>query len=195
MIHGVIHEMTDPVAARDPRAPERRSRLLDMRTDEPAENATRLSVVVCDDHPIVRLAMKIAVIASPTLALAAEPVPAAAAVVEMCKELRPDVCVIGINLGSRPHAIEATRAVRRASPSTKVLVLSAYTNDETVLSAIEAGANGFVQKGSPLRPSFRRSSTSVTADPSSIMRRFPVASSEHCADTRRGLNSWHGSSN
>jgi DNA-binding NarL/FixJ family response regulator len=121
-----------------------------MRTYEPAENATRLSVVVCDDHPIVRLAMKIAVIASPTLSLAAEPVPAAAAVVEMCKELRPDVCVIGINLGSRPHAIEATRAVRRASPSTKVLVLSAYTNDETVLSAIEAGANGFVHKGEPV---------------------------------------------
>lgn len=121
-----------------------------MRTDEPAENATRLSVVVCDDHPIVRLAMKIAVIASPTLALAAEPVPAAAAVVELCKELRPDVCVIGINLGSRPHAIEATRAVRHASPSTKVLVLSAYTNDETVLSAIEAGANGFVHKGEPV---------------------------------------------
>jgi DNA-binding NarL/FixJ family response regulator len=121
-----------------------------MRTDEQAENATRLSVVVCDDHPIVRHAMKIAVTEAPTLSLAAEPVPAADAVVELCKELRPDVCVIGINLGSRPHAIEATRAVRSASPSTKVLALSAYTNDETVLSAIEAGANGFIHKGEPV---------------------------------------------
>jgi DNA-binding NarL/FixJ family response regulator len=121
-----------------------------MRTDEQAENATRLSVVVCDDHPIVRHAMKIAVTEAPALSLAAEPVPAADAVVELCKELRPDVCVIGINLGSRPHAIEATRAVRSASPSTKVLALSAYTNDETVLSAIEAGANGFIHKGEPV---------------------------------------------
>lgn len=122
-----------------------------MDAAEKTETQAPVSVIICDDHPIVSDALKIAVTASPSLVLAADPVSRAEELVAICRRVQPDVCVIDVNLGGEPDGIEATRSVRDVASNTKVLVLSAYTSDETILSAIEAGADGFVHKGEPVR--------------------------------------------
>jgi DNA-binding NarL/FixJ family response regulator len=118
--------------------------------EESTANEGRLSVVICDDHPIVLDALRMAVVSSPQLVLAAVPVTRAEDAVETCRRVTPDVCVIDVNLATRWQGIEATRDICRVSPDTNVLVLSAFATDETVFSAIEAGAVGFVHKGEPV---------------------------------------------
>jgi DNA-binding NarL/FixJ family response regulator len=116
----------------------------------PASPVRRVSVLICDDHPIVSGALKLAVEASPVLCLAAEPVSHGIEAIEVCRRRRPDVCVMDVNLGGEPDGIAATRAIREVSEDTRVLVLSGFVNDEMQLSAIEAGAIGFVHKGESL---------------------------------------------
>ena len=58
-----------------------------------------------------------------------------------------DVVLMDVNLGRSLSGLEATRRVKEISPRTKVLVLTMYTDTETVSEAIKAGADGYLTKG------------------------------------------------
>jgi CheY-like chemotaxis protein len=73
----------------------------------------------------------------------------AGAPVDSAKGLRPDVVVMDLHL-PRIDGVEATRLIRRDSPTTHVLVLSMYGTEEHVRPAIRAGAEGYLLKGSGL---------------------------------------------
>ncbi len=63
------------------------------------------------------------------------------------KTLEADVVLMDLNLGGL-RGIEATRRIRQRDPRIKVLVLSMLDDPATVLTAIEAGANGYLVKSS-----------------------------------------------
>ena len=65
--------------------------------------------------------------------------------VKRAKELRPAVVVMDIAMPVL-NGLEATRQILKAAPATKVLVLSAHSDDAYVTSAIESGAGGFLLK-------------------------------------------------
>jgi DNA-binding NarL/FixJ family response regulator len=58
-----------------------------------------------------------------------------------------DVVLMDVNLGRTINGLEATRRIKRSSPGVKVLILTMYTDAETVSEAIRSGADGYLTKG------------------------------------------------
>lgn len=114
------------------------------------EHGRPVSAVVCDDDLVLTDALALVVSSSSGVEIAAA-VSTVGEAVDACARLRPDVCVMDIHLGSEPSGLEGTRRVRAASPSTKVLIVTADKSDEVVLGAIEAGAVGHVYKSDGLQ--------------------------------------------
>jgi DNA-binding NarL/FixJ family response regulator len=67
------------------------------------------------------------------------------AALKAVEESRPDVVIMDVRLPGR-SGIEACREIRSAFPDTKVLILTAHSDDEALFSSIMAGAAGFVLK-------------------------------------------------
>ncbi len=59
-----------------------------------------------------------------------------------------DVILLDINLGKGMNGLEACRQIKEESASTKVLMLTMFTDPSTVTEAIKAGADGYLTKGS-----------------------------------------------
>jgi len=106
--------------------------------------STRVSVLVCDDHELVRrgltdlLKSDLTVDVVGTAGTADEAVRAVA-------ELAPDVVIMDVRMPGR-SGIEACRDIRAAHPETRVLILTSFADDEALFSAIMAGASGYVLK-------------------------------------------------
>ncbi|GAC1362375.1 MAG: response regulator transcription factor [Actinomycetota bacterium] len=62
-----------------------------------------------------------------------------------CERLRPDVVLMDYKLRGL-NGIEATKDISRLTPSTRVLILSMFDNQDTVIGAVAAGAAGFLPK-------------------------------------------------
>lgn len=103
------------------------------------------TVVLADDHPVVRQGIRAVLDGVPDLDLLGEAEDGADAV-RLCVELRPDVVLMDLQMPGL-HGIEATRRIRSAAPDTAVLVLTMYDDDETVFAAVSAGASGYLLKG------------------------------------------------
>ena len=67
------------------------------------------------------------------------------AAVKLCADVRPDILLIALGL-PRITGIEAIKAIRRRSRETLSVVQTIYTDDESAISAICAGARGFIDK-------------------------------------------------
>jgi DNA-binding NarL/FixJ family response regulator len=65
--------------------------------------------------------------------------------VDLAIQKKPDVVVININL-PEINGIEATRQIRRATPSTEVLIYTAENNNDLIRAAFRAGARGYLLK-------------------------------------------------
>ena len=105
-----------------------------------------IRVVVADDHQIVRdglVALLGALDGIEVVGTAADGRDA----VHVVGETLPDVVVMDIQM---PHldGIEATRFITRAHEEVRVVMLTMNEDDETVMSAIRAGASGYLLKGS-----------------------------------------------
>jgi DNA-binding NarL/FixJ family response regulator len=66
--------------------------------------------------------------------------------VELALDLQPDVILMDLHMPGR-NGIEATRAIVSAAPHIAVLVLTMHDDDESVFSAVRAGARGYLVKG------------------------------------------------
>ncbi|MEV4262778.1 response regulator transcription factor [Kribbella sp. NPDC049584] len=65
--------------------------------------------------------------------------------VQLAGELRPDVVLMDLRM-PRCDGVEATRRLRELYPEVKVIALTTYADDESVLSALRAGARGYLTK-------------------------------------------------
>jgi NarL family two-component system response regulator LiaR len=113
------------------------------------EGATVIRVLVADDHPPFSEGLVLLLKKEPDL----DPVGIAEdglEAIRLAKELKPDVIVMDVAM-PRMNGIEATRRVKAHLPNTSVLVLSAYGYHPYVLSALEAGAGGYLLKSVPWR--------------------------------------------
>jgi len=104
------------------------------------------TVVLADDHPLVRQGLRAVFEATSEISVVAEAEDGADAV-RLCVEHRPDVVLMDLQMPGL-HGIDATRQVRAAAPETAVLVLTMYDDDDTVFAAVAAGAAGYLLKGS-----------------------------------------------
>ncbi len=107
---------------------------------------TDIRVVIVDDHQIVRDGLQSLLGALDGLSVigtAADGVDA----LHVVDETVPDVVVMDIQM-PRLDGIEATRRITARHPATRVVMLTMNEDDDTILSAIRAGASGYLLKGS-----------------------------------------------
>ncbi len=103
-----------------------------------------VEIVVCDDHELVRRSLRSLLEAIPGYRVVGEAGNAEEAL-EVARRLRPDIVIMDVRLPGR-SGIEACRDIRSDLPDTRVLMLTAYADDEALFSSILAGANGYVLK-------------------------------------------------
>jgi DNA-binding NarL/FixJ family response regulator len=104
-------------------------------------------VILCDDHEIVREAIKSRMAGSPDLEIVGEAVDGDE-VIRRVEELEPDVAIIDIELPGI-DGIEATRKILATRPDTKVIVFTAHAQPDLLSLALRAGASGYVLKSAP----------------------------------------------
>src|SRR5258708_6698945 len=104
----------------------------------------KIRVLLADDHTVVRQGLRALLTAEGDIDVVGEAENGRQAV-ELVKKLLPDVAVIDIAMPVL-NGLEATRQITRAVPSTKVLILSSYSDDEYVSQTTEAGAVGYLVK-------------------------------------------------
>jgi len=104
----------------------------------------KLTVLIADDHPLVREALHQALDGERDMEVVAEAGDGAEAV-KLASELKPDVAVMDIVM-PKLNGIEATRKIKEIAPQIAILILTAYDDDEYVLGLLDAGAAGYLLK-------------------------------------------------
>lgn len=104
----------------------------------------KIRVLLADDHTVVRQGLRALLVAEEDIDIVAEAENGRQAV-ELAKKFTPDVAVMDIAMPVL-NGLEATRQITRANSSTKVLILSSYSDDEYVEQLTEAGAAGYLVK-------------------------------------------------
>jgi DNA-binding NarL/FixJ family response regulator len=103
-----------------------------------------IRVLIADDQRVVRegLAMVLGLLDGVEVVGAASDGNEAVA---LAGDLRPDVVLMDLRM-PRCDGIEATRLLRERHPGTKVVVLTTYVDDQSVIEALRAGARGYLTK-------------------------------------------------
>jgi DNA-binding NarL/FixJ family response regulator len=105
---------------------------------------TTLRVLLVDDHEIVRNGIRSVLEDVDDIDVVGEAGTAREAMTA-ADRLEPDVIVMDVRLGEG-SGIEATREIRAKRPSTRVLMLTSFADDEALFASIMAGAAGYVLK-------------------------------------------------
>jgi two-component system, NarL family, response regulator len=112
-------------------------------------NQRPIRVMIVDDHALVREGIALLLGKQPDLQVVASLGDARAALEAVASTL-PDVVVLDLRMPDM-DGLAFLKQLGADSPRTKVIVLSAQTGDESIRSALRAGANGFVLKSAPGR--------------------------------------------
>ena len=103
-----------------------------------------LSILVVDDHEVVRQGLSAMLDRRPGFQVVAEAGTVAEAL-EAARRFRPDLVVMDVRLPDG-SGVEACRDIRAELPETRVVMLTSYPDEEAVLAAIIAGASGYLLK-------------------------------------------------
>jgi len=104
----------------------------------------KITVLISDDHTIVRAALRVLLETAEDIVVVGEATNGQQAV-EETKRLRPRVALLDLAMPLL-NGVEAARQIVSEVPSTKVLMLSGYTDDQHVRQAMQAGATGYLVK-------------------------------------------------
>ncbi|WP_422359608.1 response regulator transcription factor [Reichenbachiella sp.] len=105
-----------------------------------------IKVVLADDHGIVRKGIKLLISGGKNIEIVGEATDGLQAV-ELVKDLKPNVLIADISMPGMT-GIEVAAEVKKLHPSTNVLMLSTYFDEENILESFEAGALGYLPKNS-----------------------------------------------
>jgi DNA-binding NarL/FixJ family response regulator len=107
----------------------------------------KIKVLLVDDDALVRAGLRIILSSAEDLDVVGE-VDDGARAVAAVRELGPDVVLMDIRI-AKMDGITATAALRRLDRPPQVIVLTTFQADEQVMSALRAGAGGFLVKDTP----------------------------------------------
>ena len=103
-----------------------------------------LSILIADDHAVVRAGLRALLESRDGWQVCAEAIDGRDAVEKAIKH-KPDIAVLDVGMPLL-NGVGATRRIRKASPHTQVLILTAHESDELVQQVVGAGARGYILK-------------------------------------------------
>ncbi len=114
----------------------------DIDTDRQSD--TRIRVLLVDDHPLVRAGLVSVVRSCDRLEVVGEASSGPEAT-ELCQKLHPDIVLMDIRMPGG-SGLDACRWIKNRLPAVKVVFLTSYGDDECLVNAISAGADGYILK-------------------------------------------------
>lgn len=108
------------------------------------ERPDNISIMLADDHPLLRQALRSVLDKQADFKIIAEANDGEEAV-RLAVELVPNVVIMDIGM-PKLNGLEATRQIKAKCPSIAILVLTVYDDSEHILSILEAGAAGYLTK-------------------------------------------------
>ena len=113
-------------------------------THSPYNSSSSATIIIADDHELVRGVMRSMLHSEPDLQIIEEAKDGQQAI-ELTRLHRPDLVLMDVKM-PKGNGVEATRTIKEELPTTKVLILSAHEDLVFVWDAVRAGADGYVLK-------------------------------------------------
>lgn len=104
----------------------------------------RISVMIADDHPLLRSGIAAVLAANPRFALVAEASDGRDAVA-LYQQFRPDITLMDLQMPGL-NGIDATTAILDLNPKARIIILTTYSGDVQVTRGLKAGASGYILK-------------------------------------------------
>ena len=105
---------------------------------------TLLSILIADDHAVVRAGLRTLLESRTRWQVCAEAADGRDAVEKAAKH-KPHIAILDIGMPLL-NGVEVTRQIRKASPTTEILILTMHESDDLVQQVVEAGARGYILK-------------------------------------------------
>lgn len=110
-------------------------------------SSTPIRILVADDHPIVRDGLVAVLSTQPDFEVVGEAADGRQ-VVEQALAFQPDVILLDLEM-PEVDGVQALEQLRKLGKSVRAVVFTAFDTDERILSALRAGAKGYLLKGAP----------------------------------------------
>jgi two-component system invasion response regulator UvrY len=107
----------------------------------------KTTILIVDDHILVRESWSLILNKDPRFRVIGEAGTAEEAIIA-AKHMRPNIVIMDINLPGL-DGVEATQQIRKLSPGSKILAVSAHTQPVYARQMIKSGASGYLTKNSP----------------------------------------------
>jgi DNA-binding NarL/FixJ family response regulator len=104
-----------------------------------------IQTIIADDHQLFRDGLKVLLDSTPDTEVIGE-ASSGEEVVALANRLRPDVILMDLQMPG-VNGIEATQRIATQNPEINILILTMFDDDQSVFSALRAGARGYVLKG------------------------------------------------
>jgi NarL family two-component system response regulator LiaR len=118
-----------------------------------------IRILLADDHPIVREGLRAVLETQPDFEVVGTPQQAASGdeALRLALQLQPDILLLDLEMPVMDGVETIRRLRQQAQPgasrdrhsSPRIIVFTAFDNDERIIAALEAGANGYLLKGAP----------------------------------------------
>ena len=110
----------------------------------PMKKPEKISILIADDHYIVRMGLMALVNTEPDMEVVAEAADGAQAL-DLFVKYNPDLALLDLRMPVK-DGIQTTTEIRSRFPKAQVLMLTAFDGDEEIHKALQAGAQGYVLK-------------------------------------------------
>jgi DNA-binding NarL/FixJ family response regulator len=145
----------------------------------PPQSASRIRVLIVDDHPVLREGLVTILESQPDFEIAGEAATGKQGIA-MFEELAPDITLVDLGLPDI-HGVEVIQALRRACPEARIIVLTTYQGDVQAFRALRAGAAGYLLKAT-LRRDLLDAIRSVHAGQRLVQPEVVTELGQHAAD-------------
>jgi DNA-binding NarL/FixJ family response regulator len=103
-----------------------------------------ISILIADDHTLVRQGLRAALESQPDFKILGEARDGVEAI-EFSERLKPDVLILDISM-PRLNGLDAIPSVRQVSPRSRIVILSSHSHSAYIRAAMNRGAVGYIRK-------------------------------------------------